>query len=173
MPSCRDGLAGGRFLVQGVENADARDLGPAGDAGQVGHLVDGHRVDDVGLDPDVAGDVAGQERPQIGCVLGLRLLQVFGHLLADAVGSRGHRAQQPAAADDGGQLPDIEGVLLQKAEDDLVAEMMLVDDARKGGQLIGLMGDVLTEDLLVTVENGDLGRGGTGVYREYEFVCHF
>jgi len=43
----------------------------------------------------------------------------------------------------------------------------------KGARLIGLMGDVLTEDLLVTVENGDLGRGGTGVYREYEFVCHF
>ena len=156
--------AGHRLLVQRVEDAAPRQLRHAGNAGHVGQLVHHHRVNDVAGLADGVADLPRQDAAQVGGMLALdALFQVGQQLVADGVGAAGDGLEQAAAADDDVQRVDVAVFLLQKVQDDLLAEILLVDDGGVLGDLLGGMAQRFLKQQRLVLEHADLGGGGTGI----------
>lgn len=153
------------FLVQGVEDRLARAHGHARDAGRVVHLVHHGRIGYVGLHARHVGDLRRQQPSEVAGVLHLGVPQVVPHPRIDLVNPRGDRTDQPAAADDGRELFDVELLLAERREDQAPAPVQLVDDVGKLRDLFGLVAQGHLQQGPFVVVEGDLGGCGAGIYR--------
>ena len=116
------------FLVECVEDRLARAVGMAAQACHILHLVDDHRVGDVGFDACGRRDSVGQQTAEVGGVLHRGVLQVAAHGVVHFVHAGGNGFDEAAAADYGSEGHDVEAVFLQCREDHVTAPVELVDD---------------------------------------------
>ena len=116
--------------------------------------------DEAGLADGIA-DLPGQDTAQVGGVLALdALLQVSQQFVADGVGAAVDGLEQAAAADDHVQRVHIAVFLFQKVQNDLFAEILLVNDGGVLGNLLGGMAQRLLEQQRLVLEHAHLGGGG-------------
>ena len=156
--------AGHGLLVQGVEDGAAGQLRHAGNAGLGGQFVNHHGVHDVAGHTQGIADLPGQDAAQVGGVLALDAgLQVSQQGVADGVGAAGNGLEQTAAADDDVQALGVAVFLFQEVQDDLLAEVFLVNDAGVFGNLLGGMTQRFLEQQGLVLEHANLGGGGAGV----------
>ena len=164
----RRSLPADGLLVQGVELAQAAEIGKARVVGHVRHLVHAHRIHEKGGDAHHVADAPGQIRPQVGGVLAVgRGLHVVHDPVVDGVGAGGDGPVQAAPAAHGGKVRQPKAALRHGVQNGLLAEVRLVNDPVEPVQLLGRVVDALFEQLLLLVENGDLGAGSAGVDDQY------
>lgn len=153
----------GRLLVEHMENRAARAVGQSAHAGYVVHLVDHHRVGDVGLHAGHGRDVGRQQSAQIRGVLARGVAQVVTHGVVDLVDSGRNGLHEPAAADDHRQFADVKVLFAQRREDDFTAPVELRNDVVEAGNLLGRVAERQLQQRMLVVVEGDLGRGGARV----------
>ena len=153
-----------RLLVQGVEDAAAGQFGHTGDTGNVSQLVHHHGVNDKGRNANLVPNLPGEDSAQIGGVLTLYAgFQIGKQSVGDGVGAAGDGLEQAAAADDHVEGLDVAVLLLEEVQDDVLAEVLLVDDGGVLGDLLGGMAKRLLEQKSLVLEHAHLGGGGTGI----------
>ena len=159
------GIAAGHgLLVQGVEDGAAGQLGHTGQAGLVGQLIHHHRVHDVAGHAQLVPDLPGQDAAQVGGVLALHALYQVGQQgVADGIGAAGDGLEQAAAADDHVQALGVAVFLFQEVQNDLLAEVLLVDDACIFGDLLGGMAQGLLKQQRFILEHAHLRGGRAGI----------
>ena len=156
--------AGHRLLVQGMEDGAAGQFGHTGQPGLVGQLIHHDGVDDVAGLAQRVPDLPGQDAAQVGGVLALHpLLKVGQQSVADSVGAAVDGLEQAAPPDD-----DVEGVgvavlLLQKVQDDPLAEVLLGDDAGIFGDLLSGMAEGLLKQEGLVLKDAHLGGSRAGI----------
>lgn len=156
--------AGDGLLVQRVEDGAARQLRHTGNAGLIGQLVNNDGVNDVAGHAQGIADLTGQNTAQVGGMLALHTgLQVSQQGIADGVGAAGDGLEQAAAAHDDVQGLGVAVFLLQEVQNDLLAEVLLVDDAGVLGDLLGRVAQRFFKQQGLVLEHADLGGGGAGV----------
>ena len=156
--------AGDGLLVQRVENGAARQLRHTGNAGLIGQLVNNDGVNNVAGHAQEIADFTGQNTAQVGGMLALHTgLQVSQQGIADGVGAAGDGLEQAAAAHDDVQGLGVAVFLLQEVQNDLLAEVLLVDDAGVLGDLLGGVAQRFFKQQGLVLEHADLGGGGAGV----------
>ena len=156
--------AGDGLLVQRVEDGAARQLRHSGNAGLIGQLVNNNGVNDVAGHAQGIADLAGQNTAQVGGMLALHTgLQVSQQGITDGVGAAGDGLEQAAAAHDDVQGLGVAVFLLQEVQNDLLAEVLLVDDAGVLGNLLGGVAQRFFKQQGLVLEHADLGGGGAGV----------
>ena len=130
--------AGNGLLVQRMENRAAGQLRHTGNARLIGQFIDNHRVHDVAGHAQRITDLAGKDAAQIGGMLPLNTgLQVSEQRIADGIGAARNGLEQAAAADNDIQRLGVAVLLLQEVENDLLAEIFLINDAGILGDLLG------------------------------------
>ena len=165
--------AGGRLLVQGVEDRLALAHRHARDAGRVVHLVDDRRIGDVGLDAGAGhvGDLGRQQATEVAGVFHLGVPQVVAHARVHLVDAGRNGTDESAAADDGREPVDVEVVVAQRLEDQPPAPVELVDDVGEAGEFLrGVRERQFQQRPLLFVE-GDLRGCRAGIYCQYD-VAH-
>ena len=90
-------------------------------------------------------------------------LQVSEQRIADGIGAARNGLEQTAAADNDIQRLGVAVLLLQEVENDLLAEVLLVDDAGVLGDLLGRVAQRFFKQQGLVLEHADLGGGGAGV----------
>lgn len=153
------------FLVECVEDRPARAVGMAAQACHLLHLVDDHRVGDVGFDARHGGDLGGQQSPEVRGMFHRGVRQVAPHGFVDFVYAGRDGAYEPAASDDGRQLHDVEPVFGQRREDHFPAPAQLVDDVGVTCDLFGRVAQGQIQRRTLLVIEGDLGGSRAGIYR--------
>ena len=163
---------GDGLLVQRVELAAALDQGMAGVFRDGRHLVHHGRVDDVGGDIQLVGNLAGEDAAEVRRMLSLHALDEVDHDgRRHLIGAAGDRLHQAAAAADGAQLLHVEVVLCQRLEHQLLAEVLLIGDCRELGNLLRAVAQGLVEEQLLILKHADFRGGGAGVNHQ-NFVRH-
>lgn len=155
-----------RFLIQGMENRHALDVGMARDPGYVLHLVDHHRIGHERTRVGLPGNVVSEQGTEVGGVVSYRTVtDIVDHRLVHLIYARLDRFDESAPADHGIDVGEGHPRLLHGIEDDALTEIELVEHARKREQLFGRMAERdLTHGLIVLI-NGDLGRSRARIYR--------
>lgn len=134
----RRSLPADGLLVQGVELAQAAEIGKARVVGHVRHLVHAHRIHEKGGDAHHVADAPGQIRPQVGGVLAVgRGLHVVHDPVVDGVGAGGDGPVQAAPAAHGGKVRQPKVALCHGVQNGLLAEVRLVNDPVEPVQLLG------------------------------------
>ena len=153
-----------RAGIEHVAAARLADLGHAGDAGDVLKLVHRHGVVDHGGDAEGPCDRIREHAGEVGDVnVDLGRVEIVDHLLIDDERAARHGGQQAAARHDAVEAPLIDTLSFKRFVDMRHAVIELVHDPGKLLDLVQRVADRLGHDLLVVVENGDLGGGGTGI----------
>ena len=147
-----------------MAEAGARDLLKAGDPGLRNQLVAGHRVIDVGGDPQRLGKCPCHQPPQVGGVVKHRVVpQAVGQVVIHQIAA-GHDVGDDAAPAhhrrQGGQVYPLLG---QPAPHQGHPVIQLVIQAGVGGQVLVGVDDVLHGRLALPVIDGGLGTGGAGI----------
>ena len=152
------------LLVQSVENADALEQRMTGIARHISHLIDDHRVNDVGGDAQLVADLAGDQTAQVGGVLPLHADgAVLDHVVVDGVGAAADGTQQTAAAGDGGEGAGVEALLAQRLHHQIAPPVLLGGDGVELGNILRAVAQGLVKEKLLVLVHTDLGGGGAGV----------
>ena len=135
-----------------------------GDAGDGRELVDAYRVDNKGGPAGWGGNLVGDERPEVRDVLALaRRAQLFQHARIHAVRAAGDRAQHTATPYHGVQVRRPHAGPLEKAQDGVAPQRVLLGDMGIAPKLVVGMVDARTAPLHVTVVDGHLAGGGARI----------
>ena len=90
-------------------------------------------------------------------------LEVGQQRVGHRVGTAGDRLEQAAAADDDVERMDVAVVFFQRVQNDLLAEIFLVDDGGVFGDLLGRVAQRFVKLQRLVLKHADLGGGGTRV----------
>ena len=150
--------------VEGVADHGAGQVGVAGDAGLVCHLVHGNGVTDKGGDAQGLGKAQCQHAAQVGGVSRVvEGVHIVHHVLIHLIGAGGAEGQLAAPGADGVQRGQIHLVGGQFLFDGGLAEVRLVHDPGEGLQLLPAVAHGGIKELFLAAEQRELGGGGTGV----------
>ena len=152
------------LTIQGVELAQAAELGKAGVMGHLGHLVHADGIHEEGGDAHHVAQLLGEIRTQIGGVLAVGGgLHVVHDLIIDGVGAGGDGAVQAAAAAHRVEVRQLVAGGGDGVQNSGLAVVRLVDDAVELVQLLGGVVDAQLVQLLLLLEHRDLRAGGAGI----------
>ena len=157
--------------VEGVAGHHTRQHRVSGYPGLIGHLVHGDGVADEGGDTQRTGDTQGQHAAQIGGMgrIADRVHEVH-HVLIHQVGTGGTVGQLTAPGTDGVQRGQIHAVGGQFLFNGGLAEICLFHDPGEGAQVLFAVAHGGVKQLLLTLKEGQLGRGGAGVDDENALI---
>ena len=159
-------LASNDLLVQGMEDRDAWEQRVTRVASHLVHFIDHDRVGDISLHSDFLGDVVGDEATKVGGMFAVVAFhEVLNHEIVHFVDTRDERTEQTATTHDASHFAQVDASFFQLTLDGFGAEGLLVGDVFVFRDFLSAVLEVLLEDLFLTFEHGDLGRGGTWIYR--------
>ena len=150
-------------LIECVPNHRDRHLWRTRNASHLVQFIHHARVGNKGTAAgQQGGQLGGYQATQVTGMLAQGMGDVVEHGVVHLIDTTCNRLEQPTTTDDGIKTKrDV--MLLERSEYQLLAELKLVDDARKGGQFFYRVTQGGDQQGLFIGINRNLCRGGTGI----------
>ena len=154
--------AGDGALVQGVPDALALEHGQTADAGIIVQFVGHDGIGDVAGATQALGNLIGDDTTQVACVLVFAGIGGLNHVLINGINTTGQGLGQAAAGDNGIKFYR-DSSILQLVQNHFTAEVKLVSNLGKWGQLLGCMADNFNQAGLAVLNDSHLSGGRSGI----------